>query len=517
MHNHPFSFSWSCSLHTLLAVGTLVGAAPRAAAELLPNRLFSDHAVLQQDAAVPVWGTAAPGENVTVSFQDQTRHTVADKSGEWMVKLDPLREGTTGTLTMAGTNTVVASDVLVGEVWLCSGQSNMAWKVARVRNAEAEIAAANDPRIRMFLVETNYQHEPQKACRGKWIVCSPQTAGSFSAAAYFFGRELNKELGRPIGLVVSSVGGTTIQTWSSQEALGALPEFPAFKEQAERAKAELAAQSTDLTTSQDRRMRREALVAKKNAFLLGGLFNGMINPLVPYAIRGAIWYQGEANSRRFQERYDEFLEALISDWRGRWQMDFPFAWVQLPEYRDPQKDPGKDEDWAAMRESMRNALRIPHTGMAVTLGLGQASELHPPDKQEVGRRLALWALNEIYGRKEFPASGPLPAHHEIKDGRIVVTFTHADGGLVAKNGKLEGFAICGEDRKWEWADADIAGNTITASSPKVPNPVALRYAWADNPKFSLYNAMGLPASPFRTDDFPIHPSSSPPSRADAEE
>jgi sialate O-acetylesterase len=243
----------------------------------------------------------------------------------------------------------------------------------------------------------------------------------------------------------------------------------------------------------------------KRAHPPGSLFNGMIAPLIPYAMKGAVWYQGEglANSGRLQERYDVYLSTLIGDWRTRWKQDFPFAWVQLPEYRARQTEPGVDQGWAIIRESMLRALKIPRTGMAVTLGLGEAENLHPVNKKDVGKRLAYCVLGEFYQAKVPSSSGPLPTGHEIRGNEMVVRFSHADGGLVFANGRPEGFAICGSDGKWRWADARIEGNTVIVSHPEVKNPAAVRYAWANNPLFSLYNGAGLPASPFRTDDFSL--------------
>lgn len=451
--------------------------------------------MLQQDEPVPIWGTADPGEDVTVRFAGQELQTKAGHDGRWRIVLAPLAGGTKGTLTIAGTNTVELGDILVGEVWLCSGQSNMAFPMGRTHEAERDMATAENRQIRMFIVRPSYQGEPQESCEGRWVVCTPEAVKRFSAVAYFFGLELATKLQRPVGLIVSAVGGTNIELWTSEEALKTLPEYPAL-----RAKAEAAGRDLATAAPTDPEAKRAAEKLQKKAFATGGLFNGMIAPLVPYAIRGAIWYQGEANDDDSSLRYDVLLETLVTDWRKRWDRAFPVGWVQLPEFRQAQTEPGEAGRWPILREKMLQALRIPDTGMAVALGLGDADDIHPTNKKEVGSRLARWALSEVYGR-ETPWGGPLPKSHSISGNEITVEFSHADGGLVARGGNLEGFAIAGHDRKWVWANARIEGNRVVASSPEVPKPVALRYAWADNPVFSLFNGAGLPASPFRTDDF----------------
>lgn len=463
-----------------------------------PAPLFTDHAVLQQDQPVPVWGTADPGEEVTVRFAGQEQRAKADANGRWKIVLAPLAGGSTGTLSITGNNAIELGDILVGEVWLCSGQSNMAFPMGRTHEAERDMAAAENRRIRMFIVRPSYQGAPQENCEGRWVVCTPEAVKRFSAVAYFFGLDLATTLQRPVGLIVSAVGGTAIELWTSEEALKTLPEYPGLKAKAGAAGRELANEGP---ADPSEKRAREKL--QKKAFGTGGLFNGMIAPLVPYALRGAIWYQGEANDDDSALRYDVLLETLVTDWRKRWNQDFPFGWVQLPEFRQAQTEPGETGRWPILREKMLQALRIPDTGMAVTLGLGEASDIHPRNKKDVGNRLARWALDEVYGR-ETPWGGPLPKSHAITGNEIVVEFSHADGGLAAKGGKLEGFAIAGSDRKWVWANARIDGNRVIASNPEVPKPVALRYAWADNPVFSLFSGAGLPASPFRTDEFPPH-------------
>jgi sialate O-acetylesterase len=505
--------SFCLTLFPFAVLGALVlGAPPAARADVKLPAIYSDHAVLQQDAPIPVWGRAQPGEEVSVSIAGQTKTTMAGKNGKWMVKLDPLKAGGPLTLTVKGLNTVVIKDVLVGEVWLGSGQSNMALPVEKANNFEQEKAAANLPQIRSFLVEPISAREPQADGTGEWRVCSPDTVGKFSATAYFFGRELHRKLDVPVGLIKSCVGGTPIESWISPEAQRSSPELKAFFAMQEKAAADLDAAAAP--GQEKARGNRKELAAKARAanqapprrgdkpaaFFskkhdLGGLFNGMIAPLIPYALRGALWYQGEANARMEKAPFYQYqLPLLVQDWRTRWQQgDFPFAWVQLPNF-------GREaEGWLLVREAMLKSLKIPNTGMAVTVDIGDPTNIHPKNKQDVGKRLALWALGTVYGQPGA-TSGPLPAGHQVNGSEVVLSFTHTDGGLVARGGDLRGFTIAGADKKWVKANAKVVGETVVVSHPEVQEPRAVRYGWAENPDCNLYNDAGLPASPFRTDD-----------------
>jgi hypothetical protein len=493
----------------LLAAAVLAG--PARADVRLP-KIISDHMVVQRGAAVPVWGWADAGEEVTVSLAGQTQTARADAGGKWRVKLDKLEAAGPHTLTVKGKNTLTVKDVLVGEVWLASGQSNMQWSVAQARDPDKERAAADFPQIRMFTVARKPAREPQSDCSGSWQVCSPQTVGQFSAAAYFFGRDLHQKLGVPVGLINSSYGGTIIEAWISQDALKSLPELKgvlaSYEKRAatydpEKAKADydkrLAAWQEAARKAREKGKQppprpRQPTDPRRSPNYPAVLFNGMIAPLIPYAIRGAIWYQGESNagSEDSGRLYALELPLLIRDWRGRWKEDFPFAWVQLPNYESPAKG------WPLVREAMLKALAVPNTGMAVAIDIGEARNIHPKNKQEVGRRLALWARAKVYGEKT-PCSGPLPAGHKVSGSTVELTFRHADGGLVAKGGELRGFTIAGADGKWRPAEARIEGDKVLVSSPEVKEPVAVRYDWANNPDGNLYNGAGLPASPFRTD------------------
>ncbi|MFM8620013.1 MAG: sialate O-acetylesterase [Opitutaceae bacterium] len=470
--------------------------------------IFSDHLVLQRDVAVPVWGWADPGEKVSVAFGGRTVESVAGADGSWMAKIGPLTAtATPGTLAVKGRNEIVIHDVLVGEVWLGSGQSNMAMTVSRSADFPAEQPAAKFATIRMFKEESARAASPQREGKGKWVICTPETVGNFSAALYFFGREIHRSIGTPVGLINSSVGGTPIESWIAEAAQRAAPELKGFFAGADKprevsaeerrayeaslAKWEEAVKAGKKTKGKaPRRPQDPAEVANRKSDI-GGLFNGKIAPLIPYALRGLLWYQGEANTFPGKaDFYEAQLRLLVNDWRARWGGEIPFAWAQLPNFT------GTGRDWPAVREAMRNTLALPRTGMAITIDVGEANDIHPTNKQEVGRRLALWALGAVY-RREVPAvSGPLPNGHEARDGAITVRFQHANGGLVAKDGALRGFEIAGADGKWVPAESRIAGDNVTVSSSAVPKPAAVRYAWANLPEVSLYNGAGLPASPF---------------------
>ncbi len=650
---------WGCAGHKMLSQRSV----PLAAHVRLPA-IFSDHMVLQRDTRVPVWGQADPGRRVIVEIGQQRKEAIADAAGRWRVDLDPLPAGGPWVLKIVGIDTLRIRDVLVGEVWLASGQSNMEMSVERVRNAEAEIQAANYPQIRLFTVKRAVSLRPlNDVASDGWHACNPQSVRRFSAVAYFFGRELYRKLGVPIGLVHSSWGGTPAEAWTSREGIETLPDFTTAlarldsldkgvdlmkrfwqRRRAQRGAflewvASLAALDTGFTASppwftenldvsrwdtmtlpvnwedtqlgefdgvvwfrkrvslpaswagQDLVLRlgpindidttwfngvkvggvegydqlrvyrvpgrlvkpgQNGLVVrvldygnrgglwgrpeqlrlvwpKRDSMSLAGvwryrpglsladapprpkeprwpthrptvLYNAMIAPLVPFAIRGVIWYQGEANASRAYQ-YRRLFPTMIQDWRQHWgQGDFPFLFVQLANFRARKPEPG-ESDWAELREAQTMALKLPNTGMAVIIDIGEANDIHPKNKQDVGRRLARIALAKVYGKK-LVCSGPMYRGMKIEGSRIRLFFDHVDGGLVAKGGELRGFAVAGPDRVFRWAQAKIEGSTVVVWSPEVPHPVAVRYAWADNPDCNLYNRAGLPASPFRTDDWP---------------
>jgi len=640
----PFSFTIAaCALTLSLS----------SAAEPFLSPVFTDNMVLQRDQKDAVWGWAKPGEKVSVTLAGQAADAVAGADGKWKVLLPALPAGGPHTMTVAGPETVTLQNVLIGDVWLCSGQSNMEWVVANSNNPEKEIAAANFPQIRSLTLNHVTAAEPQATFSGSgWQVCSPQTVGGFTAVGYFFGRKLNEELKVPIGLIHSSWGGTIAEAWASKEGLAPLQDFNAAMEDLERqSKAspngtspqeewltkndkgtaggwsdELFADSAWTTANQPlqwthsgvaelenldgvawfrRSLEVPADAAGKEAVLhLGGiddedtvwlngqkigategfqkhrvypvpagllkkgensiairvidinggggltgpaevmklavagspplslagawrykigadfietgafpkradsnpniptvLYNAMISPLLPYGLKGAIWYQGESNADRAIQ-YRKVLPAMIRDWRKAFgQGDFPFYIVQLANFMPRAPLPGESK-WAELREAQAfTAKNVPNSGLAVAIDIGDAADIHPRNKQDVGNRLALEALAKTYG-KNIVSTGPDFKEAKTEGTTIRLNFTNVGGGLVARGGTLKGFAIAGADKKFVWADAKIDGASILVSSPQVAAPVAVRYAWADNPEATLFNQEGLPAIPFRTDDWP---------------
>lgn len=519
----------------LAAIGSLLVAAPLQAEVKLAG-VFGDHMVLQRDLTVPVWGWADPKEQVTVTFNGQSQQATADASGNWMVKLDPLSAGGPHVLTASGSNKVTVTDVLVGEVWLCSGQSNMAMTVNRAKDFEKEQQNANYPQIRHFKTGAHATPEPQADCSGDWSVCSSETVGGFSATAYFFGRKLHQELKVPIGLINSSWGGTDVAAWTSlpaQQAVKSIvPKLKAFDAliasydpaQANAAQEKALAawkKRADAARAEGKPVPRKPRIAndpRTDQNRPANLFNGMIQPLIPYAIRGATWYQGERNSHSVEDGqlYATQLKTLITDWRSRWEQgDFQFLTVQLPNFHAPVDEPVQTTGWVMVRESEMKTLQLKNTGIAITTDVGEANDIHPKDKQTVGLRLALWALGTTYDQ-DIVYSGPLQSFSQyrtgttndagkVTPGRMLINFTHADG-LKSSDGKpLRGFAVADEDRKFYSADAKIDQETglVVLSSNKVQTPVAARYNWADNPNGNLVNGAGLPAAPFRTDRWDV--------------
>ena len=629
--------------------------------------IIGDNMVLQQAVKAPIWGWAEPGEDVTVkaSWQESPVQAKAGRDGKWMAKIDTPKAGGPYEITIKAKNTITLKNVLVGEVWIASGQSNMEFAVNRTNNSRQEIADARYPNIRLFTVKKKVSAVPQSDCVGEWQVCGPNTISEFSAVAYFFGRELHGKLNVPVGLIHTSWGGTPAEAWTRAEALGSLADFKGVSQQIKevqanpeklqkeydqallewtkkfnaldagytgggRSWADVDVNDTawagmdiprlwetgglpdfdgvvwfrkvvqipqdwvgrdmvlelgpiddeDITFVNGMRVgglegpgyydtvrkyklpataikaganviavrvldtggggglygKSEQLkiypVAKKNEVIsLAGqwrykvgcdlksvpprprmplsldnqnsptvLYNAMLAPLIPYAIKGAIWYQGESNAGRAYQ-YRELFPAMIKCWRDDWgRGDFAFLFVQLANYMAASPEP-VSSDWAELREAQLMTLSLPNTGMAVVVDIGEANDIHPRNKQDVGRRLALWALVKNYGQK-LVYSGPIYKSMKIDGSKIILHFEHVGGGLVAAGGPLKGFAVAGADRKFVWADAKIDGDSVVVSSEKVANPVAVRYAWANNPVCNLYNKETLPASPFRTDDWP---------------
>jgi len=482
-------------------------------AEVSVPGLFSDQMVLQRDIKLPVWGTASPDEQVTVKLGEHQASATADSAGRWRVQLDPLPAGGPFEMTIKGTNTIVLKDVLVGEVWVCSGQSNMAFALKHAVHGEQEVAAADHPRIRLFVVPRTTADEPQTGVGGAWKACAPDTAGSFSAVGYFFGRQLQETLNVPIGLIDSSWGGTPAEAWTARSALDADPDLKATLEAQNAATPNPAPRMRARSTrpagggragraaaNRPRAAGGRNVNARNNPRRPSVLYNAMIHPLIPYAIRGAIWYQGEANARRACA-YRKLLPTMIRNWRSQWgEGDFPFLIVQLANFQARQAKPYAS-DWAELREAQLMTLSEPNTGLAVTIDIGNPKDIHPRNKQEVGRRLSLAARAIAYGQK-IPYSGPIYQSCKIDGDKVRLRFKHA-GGLAARGGgTLTGFAVAGEDRQFVEATATIQGSEVFVSSDQVKKPVAVRYAWGDSPECNLINGAGLPASPFRTDDWP---------------
>lgn len=491
----------------VLALGVVPGVV---SADVRLPRIFSDHMVLQEGAAVPIWGWADPGEGVGATLGNRTEGTVADAQGRWRVTFRLTASEQPATLIVRGKNEVTVRDVLIGEVWLGSGQSNMAMTVNRALHYEQEQADARFPQLRMFTVRSGAAATAQQDCQGEWVVCSPETVGGFSATAYFFGRELHRALGKPVGLINSSVGGTPIESWISPDAQQASPELKAFFDaQRERdaqfdpvaAKAQYDRQLANWQKAVAKakaegtpppRKPQDPIAVRERKGGVGGLFNGKIAPLVPYGIRGVIWYQGEANSSPDKNLYYRHqLPLLVKDWRARWGAELPFAWVQLPNFI------GAGRGWPEVREAMLEALSLPQTGMAITLDIGDPQDIHPKNKQDVGRRLAFWALGTVYGKDVTP-SGPLPAGAERRGREVVCRFRYASG-LKVRGDALAGFELAGADGAWQPAEARVDGETVVVSHPDIAAPQSVRYAWANDPPCTLFNAADLPASPFRAE------------------
>lgn len=455
--------------------------------------IFGDSMVLQRELPVPVWGWAEAGEEVTVTLGEQTRKATADKDGRWQVKLDALKANAEGqTLKVTGKNSIELKDVLIGEVWICSGQSNMEWSLNAVLNANEEVAAANHPQIRLFNVP-GHTTSPvaNDTCPGAWQVCAPNTAAGFSAVGYFFGRRLQAELKVPIGLVGSNWGGTLIEPWTSPAGFQSVPELKAIADQVAAYTAE----------------------TQVGGGSPSAIYNAMIHPLAPFAMRGAIWYQGESNGGEGESYYHK-TQALVNGWRQLFNPDLAFYWVQLANFQNPNESAEGGDGWARIREAQRKSLNIKHTGMAVIIDIGEAGDIHPRNKQDVGSRLAVWALHQTYGMKDIVPSGPLYKGQKVEGNSIRLSFDNVGSGLVVgkkeglapllivKDGKLERFAIAGADKKWHLAEATIDGSDVIVKSPDVKSPVAVRYAYSMNPTgANLYNIEGIPASPFRTDDW----------------
>jgi sialate O-acetylesterase len=457
------------TMATLLLTALAVWQSPRACAEVKLHGLFKDHMVLQCDMKVPIWGTADPGESVTVTLNGQKATATADSKGKWMAILNPLKAGGPHTVAIEGNNSSIKlADVLVGEVWICGGQSNMEWSLKQTRDPQDVIANSKNDKIRLFDVQKKPNGTPQTELSepyaddkgrqfGQWLFCEPKTVPTFSGVGYFFGRKLEKDLGVPVGLINSSWGGSPAESWTSKAVMDNEPELKGLKG--------------------------------------SGFYNGMIVPLEPFAFRGVIWYQGESNANK-PKQYFHLMNAMIKNWRDDWkQGDFPFLTVQLAPYES-----GKN--WPELREAqLFTSLTVPKTAMAVITDGGDPKapkDIHPKDKAIVGERLALAAEAMAYGKK-VEYIGPSFDKMKIAGDKATLTFKHLGGGLKVKGDALTGFTIAGKDGNFVKAEATVIENTVVVRSPEVPEPTAVRFGWAAYPVCNLYNAEGLPATPFRTD------------------
>ncbi|HEY5741814.1 MAG TPA: sialate O-acetylesterase [Terrimicrobiaceae bacterium] len=492
-------------------------------AEIKVSQVIGDHMVLQRHRPIPIWGKAASAERVVVSMNGVNAEATAGQDGRWEVELPAMEASGPFVLEIKGRNSVVIDDVLVGDVWFAGGQSNMEFPLYKALNGEHEAAAANFPQIRLFdAKQVVSPYEPKDDVEGKWEVCSPITAGQFSAVAYHFAREVQQEEGVPIGIVESSCSWTPAESWLSRDALAADPElngnilkrwdeieasYPQdMQEYAERIKSWQEEKENADANGKEAPPQPKSPLDPCSIHRAAGLWNGSVAPFLPYAIRGVIWYQGETNDNRGHQ-YRKLFPALISDWRKKWrQPDLPFFWVQLANVLPPDQTPIESE-WAEVREAQLMSLKLPHTGMAVAIDAGEEDDVHPRNKKDIGHRLALAALAKAYG-KDVDYSGPIFKSMRVEKGEARVSFDHVNTGLVTPDdAPVKGFALAGDDRKYEFARARIEGDQIIVWNDELPEPVAVRYAWANNPAgANLYSRTRggelLPASPFRSDDWP---------------
>lgn len=496
-------------MRTLVSTLLCVAFATTLQAEVVLPAMFGNHMVVQRDLPVHVWGRADAGEAVEVDFRGQTASTSASRDGKWEVYLKPGGAGGPFEFKVRASSSITLKDVHVGEVWVASGQSNMVWPLERSRDAEKEIAAASHPAIRYFKVELSTADEPQSDVRAQWQVVSPETAAEFSAVAYFFARHLRGKLDVPFGIIQSAWGGTPAEAWTSSDALASVAELagmaPDFDREAVQADKdfEKALAAWGQRAARFKAEGREAPRKPQPPRALrpqhkpSALFNAMVSPLTPYGIRGVIWYQGENNGSRGQGLlYRSLFRTMIEDWRREWGLGpIPFLFVQLANYgRVPAQS-----TWPELREAQAMALGLVNTGMAVTIDIGNSTDIHPRNKQDVGLRLALAARAVAYGETGLEYSGPV-FRQATRDGPALrLWFDHAEG-LVAQGDALEGFEVAGAGGEFVKAEARIEGRTVVVSSSEVDAPAQARYAWAADPSGNLFNAAGLPASPFRTSE-----------------
>lgn len=489
-------------------------------AELKLPSVISDHMVLQQKQSNPIWGWDTPGTKVTVTFADQTKSAEAGQDGKWTVKLDPLpANAKPQTMTVKGTNERTLEDILVGEVWMCSGQSNMGFTLNSDWNGDLEALASRHPQLRLFKVPLVGTQELKTDINAKWEETTPQSAPGFSAVGFLFGRYLHEILGVPVGLIGNPWGGSAAEAWVRRSTLES---DPRFKELCERWKG-IEASYDEAKVKAD----YEAAVAKWKQDVSaakgagkpapapprapqntlagqgrpGNIFAGMLNPTLGYGMKGVVWYQGESNAGRAWE-YRSLFPFMIEQWRKEWkQGDFSFYWVQLADFKAQQPDPG-DSEWAELREAQTLAMKLPNTGQCIITDLGEGRDIHPKNKHDVASRLVRWALAKDYGMK-IPYRSPEFKSMEIKDNKALITLDLFGSKLRPFDvAEAVGFAICGEDKVWQWAKGTVvAPDKVEVWNDSIPKPVAVRYAWSDNPVCNLFSEQGLPVTPFRTDDF----------------
>jgi sialate O-acetylesterase len=538
MENLLFSFR----RNALRVIWAILALAVTVRGDVRLPRIFTDNMMLQRDAPVQIWGWAAPGEAVKVTLADYAAETVANDNGQWAVALPALREGENLALTVTGGNTLTLKNILAGDIWLCAGQSNMEMALAGCLGAAEDIKASDIPKIRRikFAHATSIYREDDAPTQGPWQVCTPAVSGGFTAAGFYFAREIVQRTGVPVGILDVNWGGTKIEPWTPLEGLDMVPALKPVADAQRKALASYGASlpqalaALELWLAQSRTaLERDPLArlapmpawpSAANAAGWGGMYNAMVHPLVRLPIKGTLWYQGESNGGE-GDIYLQKMCALISGWRKLWELPppqgagmpggaLPFYFVQLASYQRATDTPAGGDGWARLREAQTRALAMPNTGMAVLIDIGDAGDIHPRNKFDVGLRLARWALARDYGLKDTVVSGPLFREMKIENGKVRVRFDHVGTGLMVgrktgrdpavedKTGKLRRFAVAGVDKVWQWADAVIEADAVIVSSPKVPAPVAVRYAFAHNPEgANLYNREGLPASPFHTDDW----------------
>ena len=466
------------SSRTVFGLLTMMAMAVPARADVKLPAIFTPHMVLQRDQKDRVWGWAEKGEEVSVEINGQTQKATADDDGKWSVTLDPISSGGPYTLTVKGKNEVKIDDVLVGEVWICSGQSNMQWDLNSANDADLEQLSAKYPQIRFISVPQVGTQEPKDDFQGAWKVCSPKTAGELSAVGYLFGRQLHQTLDVPVGLIDDAWGGSACEAWVKKDVLAADGNYKELL-------ARWEGKENDHGNQQP-----------------ANIYNGVLKPTIGYGIKGVIWYQGETNAGRAYQ-YRDLFPLMIKSWRDEWNIgDFPFYFVQLADFQAEKPEPG-DSAWAELREAQTMTMdKLPNVGQAVIIDIGEGRDIHPRNKQDVAKRLARWALAKDYG-VAVPYQSPRFKSMETQGDKIVLTFDHIDKGLYSfDTPNPEGFAIAGADKKFVAAKAKIVGkDKVEVSAEGVSDPAAVRYAWADNPVCNLYDRNGLPVTPFRTDDW----------------